>query len=62
MFSTTLRIIFSQVDFTKYNQILLPFNVNNNHWVLLVAEMTTHEVYVLDSIGADNTNLINIWR
>ncbi|WAR21137.1 POL4-like protein [Mya arenaria] len=46
------------VDFTQFDFVVVPWNKNGNHWVVLVARPNDLSVAVYDSLGADNRPLI----
>lgn len=51
-----------QVQFSRFKWIFLPINKNENHWVLLVANIAAREVQILDSLGGQNLKFIKQWR
>ncbi|KAJ8301877.1 hypothetical protein KUTeg_020864 [Tegillarca granosa] len=55
--------LFKNVQFKKYRQILMPININNNHWVLLVANINKRTVAILDSMdGQSGDQFLQLWR
>ena len=46
----------------SFSWLFLPVNVNNNHWVLLAADVVDHSVSVLDSLGGNNHGILKKWR
>lgn len=50
--------LYFQADFTVYDLLVVPWNKNDNHWVVLVAFTNERTVTVYDSLGADNSSLI----
>ncbi|KAJ8303667.1 hypothetical protein KUTeg_018777 [Tegillarca granosa] len=55
--------LFKNVQFKKYRQILMPININNNHWVLLVANINNRTVAILDSLdGQSGDKFLQLWR
>ncbi|XP_045211534.2 uncharacterized protein LOC123563035 [Mercenaria mercenaria] len=51
--------LFKRVDFSLYDLIVVPWNKNGNHWVVLVARTKDFTVSVYDSLNADNSLLID---
>ncbi|KAK3106213.1 hypothetical protein FSP39_015304 [Pinctada imbricata] len=55
--------LFKKVQFSNFEKILMPVNVNGNHWVLFVADMVYKTVGVLDSLGGSHEfKYITYWR
>lgn len=44
-------LIRSQVDCTQLDRVMWPCNVNNSHWVLVVAFVQEKKIAVYDSLG-----------
>lgn len=45
-----------------YGYIVMPWNKDGNHWVVLIADMNQLLVTVYDSLGGDNHHLVESFR
>lgn len=55
--------MFKKVKFSLYRFIMMPININDNHWILMVVNVKGLSVTVLDSMNGQNAeNWISLWR
>ncbi|KAJ8305294.1 hypothetical protein KUTeg_015839 [Tegillarca granosa] len=55
--------MFKKVKFSLYRFIMMPININDNHWILMVVNVKELSVTVLDSMnGQKAENWISLWR
>ena len=59
---TKVYFIIFQVHFELYSWIFLPIVKNQNHWILLAANIQQRTVSILDSMGGKNDKFIDLWR
>ncbi|XP_052249945.1 uncharacterized protein LOC127857543 [Dreissena polymorpha] len=52
---------FRKIKFQNYKWVFLPVNINDNHWVLMVADLETRALSILDSLGWKNRLLPGFW-
>ena len=54
--------MFSKVHLSKFEWIFMPINLNENHWVLLVANVPKMLVTVMDSLNKRHGPFIEKWK
>nr|XP_022321445.1 uncharacterized protein LOC111123426 [Crassostrea virginica] len=54
--------LYRKVQFSKYSWVFVPINKNDNHWILLAANIRDKTVNILDSLHGDNDRYIEHWR
>ncbi|XP_065884087.1 sentrin-specific protease 1-like [Dysidea avara] len=45
---------YRNIDMEQFDIWLLPMNVNDNHWILMVLRIYSHEMLIYDSLGQSN--------
>ena len=51
-----------QYNFNNYRLIFMAVNHKNSHWLLLVAAPLSRTVAVVDSLGANYPQYIQMWQ
>ncbi|XP_065651723.1 uncharacterized protein LOC136079611 isoform X2 [Hydra vulgaris] len=58
-YSRSIKLLWKDVDTEKIDQVFIPFNPTNSHWILIHLKVKTEEITVIDPL-ASNILLNNI--